>query len=181
MTNTKNLVIKLKEVREEKNLSYKDITEKIEQNGGYPPSKATLSRVFAEGSESEADSFSYEKTLMPIANAILDVEVDEEADDMDTRALKALLKSKKEYIGLLESRISELETALDKEKIKHHEKLEADREGFAKSINFLKEQVAYKDKRMDLLLNAVQKKDELHEDMLKKLLACSACKMSKAQ
>ena len=175
MTNTKNLVIQLKEVREEKKLSYKDITEQIEKNGDYPPSKATLSRVFADGSELEADSFSYEKTLMPIANAILDVEIDEATDDMDTKALKALLKSKKEYIELLENRIAELGTALDKEKIRHHEKLEKERETWSKSIDFLKEQVAYKDKRMDLLLGAVTEKDALHKEMLEKILRCSKC------
>ena len=175
MTNTRNLIIQLKEVRKEKgNLSYTQITKKIEDNGGYPPSKATLSRVFADGSEDEADSFSYEKTLMPIANAILDVDIDDN-DDMDTKALKALVKSKKEHIELLEEKIAELKASLDKEKISHHEKLEKKDEEHRRSIEFLKEQIAYKDKRMDFLLDAVQKKDKLHVEMLERILKCSGC------
>ena len=50
MTNTKDIIVKLKEVRDEKGLSYTDILDLMEKNGDYL-SKSTLSRVFAEGSE----------------------------------------------------------------------------------------------------------------------------------
>ena len=75
----------------------------------------------------------------------------------------------------LEKQVEHLQSALDKEKLKSHEKLEKERERFNKSIEFLKEQVAYKDKRMDLLLDAVSEKDRLHKEMLEKLLRCSKC------
>ena len=172
MTNTKDLIIKLKEVREEKGLSYNDILDLMEKNGDYL-AKSTLSRVFAEGSEEL--SFKYEETIRPIANALLDIENIEDTDNMDTKAMKSLLKYKIERIEELEKKIMELETSLDKQKIRASEKLEEERERFNRSIEFLKEQVAYKDKRMDFLLEAVQKKDALHEEMLDKLLKCSAC------
>ena len=89
--------------------------------------------------------------------------------------MKALLKYKNQMIEDLEKKVQDLETALDKQKIKANEKLEKEREAWSRSIEFLKEQVAYKDKRMDLLLEAVQVKDRLHQEMLDKLLKCSKC------
>ena len=172
MTNTKDLIIKLKEVREEKGLSFNDILTLMENNGDFL-SKSTISRVFADGSEEQ--SFRYEETIRPIAKALLDIETIEDSDNMDVRAMKSLLKYKIERIEELEKQIEQLQTALDKEKIKHHEKLDEERERFNRSLDFLKEQVAYKDKRMDLLLDSVQEKDKLHKEMLEKLLRCSKC------
>ena len=172
MTNTKDLILKLKEVREEKGYSYGDILNMIEKNGDYL-SKATLSRLFAEGSEEM--SFRYEETIRPIANALLDIENIEDTDNMDVQAMKSLLKYKIQRIEELEKQVEQLEVALDKEKIKYHEKIDKEREAWNRSIEFLKEQVAYKDKRMDLLLNAVTDKDALHKEMLEKLLKCSKC------
>ena len=174
MTNTKDLIIKLKEVRDEKGLSLDTIMNLIELNDDYV-SKSTLSRVFADGSEE--NSFRYEETLRPIAKALLDIENEEDTDDIDTRAMKSLLKYKIKRIEELEQQVSKLKSELDKEKIKHHEKLEEAREQFEKTVSFLKEQVAYKDNRMDLLLNAVQEKDKLHREMLEKLLVCTKCPM----
>ena len=174
MTNSRDVILKLKKVREEKKLSYNDILDLMEKNGKYL-SKATLSRVFADGSEEI--KFRYEDTIKPIADALLDIENIEDDDTTDVQAMKTILKYKSDRITELEDRIKELESALDKQKIRASEKLEEERERFNRSIEFLKEQVAYKDKRMDMLLSAVQKKDELHEEMLEKLLMCSACKM----
>lgn len=172
MTNSKDLILKLKEVREEKGLSYNDILELMEKNGDFL-SKSTLSRVFAEGSEEL--SFKYEETIRPIANALLDIETIEDTDDMDVKAMKTLLKYKIQRIEDLEKQIEHLKTALDKEKILYHEKIEEKQEQYQRSIDFLREQIAYKDQRMDLLLGAVQEKDRLHKEMLEKLLKCSKC------
>ena len=49
MTNTKEIIMKLKEVRAEQNLSYNDILELMKENGDYL-SKSTISRVFQDGS-----------------------------------------------------------------------------------------------------------------------------------
>ena len=80
MTNTREIIIRLKEVREEKGLSFGDILSLMEANGDFL-SKSTLSRVFAEGSEE--NSFKYEETIRPIANAMLDIETIEEEDTTD--------------------------------------------------------------------------------------------------
>ena len=169
MTNTKDIIVKLKEVKEEKNLSLGNILDLMEKNGDYL-AKSTLSRVFAEGSEEQ--SFKYEETIRPIAKALLDMETIEEDDDMDVRAMKSLLKYKIERIEELEHQIEHLNSLIDKQKIQFHEKLDEERERFNRSIDFLKEQVAYKDKRMDLLLDSVTAKDKRIEELLTRLLSC---------
>ena len=176
MTNTKDIIIKLKEVREEKNLSYTDILNLMEKNGDFV-SKSTLSRVFAEGSEEL--SFKYEETIRPIANALLDIETIEETDNMDVQAMKSLLKYKIQRIEELEKQVKNLESALDKEKIKYHEKLDAEREQYFRRIDFLKEQVSLKDKRMDLLLEAVFQKDKQQKELLESILNCPCRKGEK--
>jgi len=157
LTNTKDIIIRLKEVRKERGLSYSDILEMMEANGDFV-SKSTLSKLFADGSEDHPEKFRYETTLRPIANAILDMENIEETDDMDIQALKAILKYKI-------ARIKDLETMLDHEKLKHHEKLDKEREQFHRSLDFLKTQVDLKDKRIDQLLDANMK-------LLNQLLTC---------
>ena len=171
MTNVKDIIIKLKEVREEKGLSYNDILDLMEENGDFL-SKSTLSRVFADGSEEV--SFRYEETIRPIANALLDIENIEEDDNMDVRAMKSLLKYKIERIEELEKQLQIAETNLAKEKVRYHEKLDKEREQHQRSIEFLTNQIDLKDKRMDMLLNAVFTKDVQHKELLDVILACPA-------
>ena len=160
MTNTKDIIIQLKKIREEKNLSYGDILDLMEKNHE-AVSKSTLSRVFAEGSEE--NYFSYDGTLRPIANALLDIEDIEDEDNADIRVMKSLLQYKIE-------RIDDLEKQLDEEKIKAHEKLDELREEHKKRIEFLMNQIELKDKRIDALLNAVYTKDEQHKELLNVIL-----------
>lgn len=157
MTNTKEIIVKLKEVRQEKKLSYADILKLMEKNSDYL-SKSTLSRIFAEGSEEV--NFDYENTIRPIAKALLDIETIEDDDTMDVQALKTLLRYKIQRIEDLERQVEQLTAALDKEKVKSHEKVEKERERSNKSIEFLKEQIALKDKRMDMLLEHYFVKDK---------------------
>ena len=177
MTNTKDIINKLKRVKDEKNLSLNDIIRIMEEKGQYPLAKSTLSRVFGDGSEEL--SFKYEETIRPIANALLDIETIEPDDDMDMQALKSLLKYKIERIEELESQIVKLESALNKEKIKYHEKLDKERAIFDSRIDFLKEQISLKDKRMDQLLDAVFTKDVQHKELLELILNCPVRKSDK--
>ena len=152
MIKTKDIILQLKQVREERGLSYNDILDMMERNGDYL-SKSTLSRVFSDGSEEV--SFRYEETIRPIANALLDIETIEDEDNMDVRAMKSLLKYKMSVIEDLEQKITELKAELDREKVKAHEKLDKEREQHQRSIEFLTNQISLKDKRIDQLLDAV--------------------------
>ena len=169
MTNTREIILKLKDVRNERGYSYGDILELMEQNGDFL-SKSTISRVFQDGSEDL--SFRYEETIRPIAKALLDIENIEESDNLDVRAMKSLLQYKINRIEELEQQIEQLEASFDKERLKYHEKLEQERTRSNKSIEFLKTQVSLKDKRIDVLLEAVQTKDSRFEEVLGLILSC---------
>ena len=162
MANTRDIILKLKEVRDEKGLSLNEIVSLVEESGSYI-SRSSVQRVFADGSE--ALSFRYDDTIRPIANALLDIDTIEQDDDTDTQAMKSLLQYKNQ-------RIKELESQLSKEKIKYHEKLDKEREQSRRSIEFLKEQIAYKDKRMDLLLDSVEKKDKRLDELIEHIMNC---------
>lgn len=154
MNKTKDIILKLKEVRDEKGLSYNDIVALVEKNNDFV-SRSSVQRVFSEGSEDL--SFRYEDTIRPIAKALLDIETIEDTDDLDTQAMKSLLKYKIQRIEDLEKEIDRLQNVLDKEKLKHHDKMDSLREEYERKITFLKDQITLKDKRMDLLLDALLK------------------------
>ena len=50
--------------------------------------------------------------------------------------------------------------------------MDKEREQWSRSIEFLKEQVSFKDKRIDVLLDAVQAKDSRYEELLGLVLTC---------
>ena len=173
MTNTKDVILKLKAVKEEKQLSLDKILSLVEQNGDYV-SKTTLSRIFAKGSENK--SFRYEETLRPIANALLDIENEEDYDDADTRAYKSILKLKMSVIDENSKKIAELQEQLEevskKEKSKYLEKLAAETDKFQRSLDFCREQIALKDKRIDQLMNANDRLSIMNNSMLEQFLNC---------
>ena len=88
--------------------------------------------------------------------------------------MKSILKFKIERISELEHQIEHLELALAEEKVKYHERLDAEREQYSKRIEFLISQIDLKDKRMDQLLNAVFTKDAQHKELLDTILSCPA-------
>ena len=172
MTNSKELILTLKEVREARNLSFDKIIKMIEENEDVPVSKSTLSRLFAEGSENKTN-FNYENVLRPVAKALLDIETIEADDDAYTRGFKSVINFKKELLFEYEKQIEELKAKIkeieQKEKLKYHEKLEAETERFQTNLDFLNHQVELKDHRIDHLLDA-------NEKLLNQLLMCRRCK-----
>ena len=173
MLNTREIIISLKEVKEEKHLSINDIVSLIEQNGDYV-SRSSIQRVFAEGSEDV--SFKYEETIRPIAKVLLDIENIKEDDSPELQGIKEIVQYKLKYIEELEHQVAELKTNLDKEKIKRLEELDKQRALYDSRIDFLKEQISLKDKRMDQLLDAVFTKDVQHKELLELILSCPARK-----
>lgn len=162
MTDTREIILKLKKVRQEKNLSLNDI---VDMTNGMV-SKSTIQRVFAD--DSENISFRYNDTIRPLVKAMMDVEEFEDSDDMDTKALKSLLKLKIQRIEDLERQISE-------EKDKSREKLEKERVQFERHIKLLEEQIALKDKRMDETKEQFNRKDEQYTQLVNRLLDCHCC------
>ena len=134
----KDLIIELKQAKEDGEVTYPRIMERIEETGRYV-SLTTLRRVFAEGSEQNASSFSYENTLMPIADALLPIEETPTLTDnpyaKEIAGLKAVIRTQNEEIAHL----YDLKDHLDNR------------------ITFLLNQIEAKDKRIDRLLDQVLK------------------------
>ena len=138
------LIRQLKDAKAKNEITYPRIMERMEKNGKYI-SLTTLRRVFADGSELNASSFSLENTLMPIAEVLL------EAEDVPTpeaspyaaeiNGLKAVIHVQNEEIVKLTD-------------LKEH--LEA-------RVTFLLEQIEKKDHRMD-------EKDEIIRRLMDKCL-----------
>lgn len=163
MIETKELVLKLKEAQKEKHLSVNDILEMTENR----ISATTIRRViFTDGSENS--SFRYEDTLRPLVKALLDMDIIEETDDFDTKALKSLLKLKIQ-------RIEELEKQISEERIKNHNKIEKEREQYERHIRLLEEQITLKDKRMEEMKVQFNKKDENYTQLVNRFLECHCC------
>ena len=143
-TKAYELIKQLKDVKARNEITYPRIMERMEKNGKFV-SLTTLRRVFADGSENSANSFSYENTLLPIAEALLEVEdVPTDANSpyaKEIDGLKAVIHVQNEEIARLHE-------------MKEH--LEA-------RITFLLEQIEKKDRRMD-------EKDEIINRLMEKVL-----------
>lgn len=144
LSNKQELIRQLKEAKAENEVTFPRILDRMEKNGKFV-SLSTLRRVFADGSEKNAASFSLENTLMPIAEALLDAdEVPTPKDSpyaKEIDALKAVIHVQNEELARLHE-------------LKEH--LEA-------RITFLLEQIDKKDRRMD-------EKDELIRKLMDKCL-----------
>ena len=143
-TNKAELIQKLKEAKKRDEITYPRILDRMEANGKFV-SLTTLRRVFADGSESNAASFNLENTLMPIAEAILNVEdvptEDSAPHAKEIDALKAVIHTQNEEI------------------VKLHDLNEL----LEKRVLFLIDQIAIKDRRMD-------EKDEIIRKLMDKCL-----------
>ena len=146
MVTTRDLITKLKAVKEERNLSYDAIIELVNAKGGYV-SKTSLSRIFSDNSE---DKGFMESTLLPVANALLDIDTIEEDDDTAEIAMKSLAKYKSE-------RIAELEMQLAEADVEYNKKMDEERAQWTRTIDFLKNQIAKKDERIDILFSLYTK------------------------
>ena len=154
MVTTRDLITKLKAVKEERNLSYDAIIELVNAKGGYV-SKTSLSRIFSDNSE---DKGFMESTLLPVANALLDIDTIEEGDDTAEIAMKSLAKYKSE-------RIAELEKQLADADVEYNKKMDEERVQWTRTIDFLKNQIAKKDERIDILFG-------LYTKMLDQYVSC---------
>jgi len=173
MTNSKDVIKRLKEVKAEKNLSLDAIVSLLEQNGHFV-SKSTLSRVFSD--KSDDCSFRYEETILPLAHALLDVGNNEQYDDVDTLAFKSILRYKKDLIDDYriqnEKLKEEIETIRDREKAKFAEKLEKETKHFNDSLSFMSKQIHLKDERIDMLLKTTTELMQTNNKLLSQLMDC---------
>ena len=143
LSNKQELIRQLKEAKARDEVTFPRIIERMEKNGHFL-SLSTLRRVFADGSEQNAQSFNYETTLMPIAEALLKVEDVPTPDSPYAKEIDAL----KSVIHVQNEEIVKLHEM--------QEHLEA-------RITFLIEQIEKKDRRMD-------EKDAIIKKLMEKCL-----------
>lgn len=168
LIDTKAVILSLQKVKKEKKLSLEKIYKLVEdKDPSCAVSRTTIARVFRDGAETQI--FKWEASLRPIANALLDMEEIEIGDDIDTQAMKSILKLKKDLISELEAK---LQTVQNEEKLKYHKKLETETAKFQKSLDFLREQIDLKDKRIDLLMNANDRLSITNDRLIHQLMDC---------
>ena len=144
LTRSQELIRQLKEAKKNGEITYPRIIERLEKNGKFV-SLTTLRRVFADGSEASAGNFSYENTLMPIAEVLLNIE---DVPTPKSSPYAAEIDGLKSVIHCQNEEIARLH------EIKEH--LEA-------RVTFLLEQIEKKDRRMD-------EKDEIIRKLMDKVL-----------
>lgn len=153
MTVTKELITNLKRVKAEYELTIPRIKEMCDRNGDYL-SLSTLRRVFADNSE-EDGGFSYDRTLAPLARALLfqDNEVENpEAEADRLEGLRAVILLKNEEIDRLKDQNDELKQQLSDLRAEYDLRL-----------RFLRDQIELKDRRMD-------EKDQMINRLMEKCL-----------
>ena len=143
-TSAQELIQQLKEVKARNEITYPRIMERLEKAGKYV-SLTTLRRVFADGSEKSAANFSYENTLLPIAEVLLNVE------DVPTPADSPYAKEIDALKGVIHVQNEEI--------VRLHEL----KEHLESRVTFLLEQIEKKDRRMD-------EKDEIIRKLMDKCL-----------
>lgn len=144
LTRSQELIRQLKEIKESHEITYPRIMERMEKNGKFV-SLTTLRRVFAVGSEENASNFNYETTLLPIAEALLNVE------DLPTPENSPYAKEIESLKSVIHVQNEEIARLHD---IKEH---------LEDRITFLLEQIDKKDRRMD-------EKDEIIRRLMEKVL-----------
>ena len=132
---TKDLILRLKKIKEQERLSNANIMQMIDENGDQI-SSTTLTRVFAKGSEDQ--NFRYYETLQPIAKVLLKLDQEEEGISDEEQATKdvALIKDM-EYRVLLE-------------KCNKYEE----------RVKYLEERVEYLKGQIEIHQAAIERKDE---------------------
>ena len=156
----RDIILKLKAVKEAEHMSISDILVKLELAGANI-SESTVRRVFRDNSENEG-GFTYIKVLKPIADVMLDDKI-ETVDDPalleKNSALHAIIKEKNRMIEALE----EKNEALSRRNEDLKRQIEDLRRMYDDRIDKLWIQIGIKDKRMD-------EKDAIIKQLMEKVL-----------
>ena len=149
---THDLILRMKKIKDEQQLSPQNIYEELEKNG-YHVSLNSIKKVFSEGSENE--HFRFHDTIQPISRVLFDIYGENEDDSSEVEGLKAAIRVKDELITKLEQENASLNF------------------DSRRRIDYLKSQISLKDDRIDRLMSRV---DVLIGQLDKLLNRCESCR-----
>ena len=142
LKDSRELIIALKEAKKKQEITIPRLMEML-QAKNQTVARTTLVRLFSEGSE-DNDGFNYTSTLKPVADVLLSG--DHDSINQEIVRLQSELTVKEETIATLNSQIDSLIA-----QIKQMQEEETRR------LNFLKNQIELKDKRMDTKDELIQR------------------------
>lgn len=142
--NTRDLIISLKEIKTARNLTPQKIYDMLEL-AGYHVSLNSIKKVFEDGSEDK--HFNFHSTIQPISQVLLGI-YGSRSGDAEADALRADIRVKAELIEKLEREFAESKT------------------DSRRRIDFLRNQIELKDKRIDDLMRRVDSVLESNRELL---------------
>lgn len=164
-----DILVKLREAKEARFLSYQDIVDITEQNNE-AVSLSTVKRMFAK--DANIADFRYNQTIRPVVRAVLglDEDTEEPAEVPDPQqaeqyyttieAMKAVLNFKAEQLGEKTTEVERLRAENDRLKTELHEareyfkkEIETIRTEAQKKVEYLKEESDRKSKVIERLLD----------------------------
>ncbi len=145
--NARDLIVSLKEIRAARNLTPQKIYDMLEL-AGYHVSLNSIKKVFEDGSEDK--QFNFHSTIQPISQVLLGI-YGSRSGDAEADALRADIRVKAEFIEKLERELAESKT------------------DSRRRIDFLRNQIELKDKRIDKLMLRVDSVLESNRELLKQL------------
>ena len=150
----RNTIHRLKEIKEEQQLSISQIIDMLEKRGLYV-SEPTLKKLFAKGSEEK--NFRYQDSIAPVADVLLDIYGDKSGLE-DVASLKQIIREKNRYIELLVCKLEEREEEAAENKTIYEDRKAAYEKtisAFENQVDRLNEQIDRKDIMIEKLMSAV--------------------------
>ena len=152
----REIILQLKQIKGERELSCGEIHKMIKASGE-DISLATVKRVFSDGSEEQG--FRYNDTIRPIVQVLLSVKEETPLNDTEVDTLKNVVLLKEAMIAELEGKAAKLQEKLDESEVwktDHKQTLLI----LIEEVAFLKEQIRNKDKYIEILVQAMNVKEE---------------------
>lgn len=159
----KKIIAHLKKVKEERGLTFKEISDITMENGEYV-CESTIKKVFSENDKHNHD---YNKTIKPIARVLIG-DIDDDNYPI-AGSYAAINEYKDAMIDRLENRITELKEQCKRLVKQKEEASHKHREHEAKlqeQIDFCKDQIKFKDSQIIRLNEAIDRKDKMIREKL---------------
>jgi hypothetical protein len=153
---SKNIIEHLKKVKEDKGLTFQEISDMTAENNEYV-SVSTIKNVFSEKNKHIPD---YNKTIKPIARVLIG-----DIDD-DQYPIASSYAAISEYKDLIIEKLNEQIATLIAQKESSSKKHKEHETLLIEQIDFYKEQIKFKDSEIKRLTANIDRKDAMLKEFL---------------